>query len=95
MKTKKMWIIMGLLVLICMVLAPEVLARDLVGAASSAQQQINRIAVGVSGLGITIGGLMFAVGMAAIGRMLLFSGCLGVLVIVAAPSIIQLIEKLF
>lgn len=70
-------------------------ARDLVEAASSAQTLFNRIGVAAISIGITVGGILYAVGMAQIGRMILFSGFVGACAVLGAPAIISLIGRVF
>lgn len=71
------------------------MARDLVDAAASAQTIFNRIGIAAISIGITIGGILFAMGLAQIGRMLLFSGMIGAVAILAAPALINLLGKVF
>lgn len=71
------------------------LARDLVEAASSAQSMFNRIGVAGFSIGITLGGILYAIGMAQIGRMILLSGFIGACAVLGAPAIISLIGRIF
>lgn len=71
------------------------LARDLVEAASSAQSMFNRIGVAGISIGITLGGILYAIGMAQIGRMILLSGFIGACAVLGAPAIISLIGRIF
>lgn len=71
------------------------MARDLVEAASSAQSMFNRIGVAGISIGITLGGILYAVGMAQIGRMILLSGFIGACAVLGAPAIISLIGRVF
>jgi hypothetical protein len=70
-------------------------ARDLVDAAQSAQSVFNKIGVAAVGIGITLGGILFAVGAAQVGRMLLISGFIGACAVLGAPAIISLVGKIF
>lgn len=70
-------------------------ARDLVDAASSAQTMFNRIGIAAISIGITLGGILYALGAAMIGRMLLFSGLIGAVAILAAPALINLLGRVF
>lgn len=70
-------------------------ARDLVEAASSAQALLNRIGVAAISIGITFGGILYALGAAQIGRMILISGFIGACCVLGAPAIISLIGKIF
>lgn len=70
-------------------------ARDLVDAAQSAQTMFNRIGVAAISIGITLGGILFALGAAQIGRMLLISGAVGAVAVLAAPGIINLLGRIF
>lgn len=83
------------LVLVTVVIAEPALARDLVDAASSAQSFFNRIGIAAISIGVTLGGILFAMGAAQIGRMLLFSGFIGAIAILGAPALIGLLGRIF
>ncbi|MBK7892161.1 MAG: hypothetical protein IPJ84_15360 [Bdellovibrionales bacterium] len=83
------------LILVGLVLVEPVLARDLVDAASSAQSFFNRIGIAAISIGLTLGGILFALGAAQIGRMLLFSGFIGAIAILGAPALIGLLGRIF
>lgn len=83
------------LVLVTMAVAEPALARDLVDAASSAQSFFNRIGIAAISIGVTLGGILFAMGAAQIGRMLLFSGFIGAIAILGAPALIGLLGRIF
>lgn len=89
------------LYLICIIFFSLVLfqnmamARDLVDAAASAQTIFNRIGIAAISIGITLGGILFAMGIAQVGRMLMFSGLIGAVAILAAPALINLLGKVF
>ena len=70
-------------------------ARDLVDAASSAQTMFNRIGIAAISIGITLGGILYAVGAAMVGRMLLFSGLIGAVAILGAPALVNLLGRVF
>lgn len=70
-------------------------ARDLVDAAQSAQSVFNRIGIAAISIGITIGGILYALGAAMIGRMVLFSGLIGAVAILGAPLLINLLGRVF
>lgn len=70
-------------------------ARDLVDAASSAQSFFNRIGIAAISIGVTLGGILFALGAANIGRMMMISGFVGAVAILGAPSLIGLLGKIF
>ena len=70
-------------------------ARDLVDAAASAQTMFNRIGIAAISIGITLGGILYAVGAAMVGRMLLFSGLIGAVAILGAPALINLLGRVF
>lgn len=70
-------------------------ARDLVDAAQSAQSVFNRIGIAAISIGITLGGILFALGAAQIGRMLLISGAIGAVAILGAPAIVNLLGRVF
>ncbi len=69
--------------------------RDLVDAASQAQSLLNRIGIAAISIGITSGGILFTIGMAQIGRMVLISGIVGALCVLGAPAIISLLARIF
>lgn len=73
----------------------QALARDLVDAAQSAQSVFNRIGIAAISIGITLGGILFALGAAQIGRMLLVSGAIGAVAILGAPAIVNLLGRVF
>lgn len=54
-------------------IADQAVAKNLVGAAQSAQSMFDRIGVAAIGIGITMGGI----GLAHVGRMVLISGLIG------------------
>jgi hypothetical protein len=70
-------------------------ARDLVDAAQSAQSIFNRIGIAAISIGITLGGILYAIGAAMVGRMLLISGAIGAVAVLGAPAIINLLGKVF
>lgn len=70
-------------------------ARDLVDAASSAQSFFYRIGVAAISIGLTLGGILYALGAAQIGRTLLISGFIGAIAILGAPAIIGLLGRIF
>lgn len=70
-------------------------ARDLVEAAQSAQTMFNRIGVAAISIGITVGGILYAIGASQIGRMVLFSGLIGACAVLGAPAIIGLLGRIF
>ena len=80
---------------IAFLLSGQANARDLVEAANSAQTLFNRIGVAAISIGITVGGILYALGMANIGRMILLSGFIGACAVLGAPSIISLIARIF
>lgn len=84
-----------ILISIALVLTQAAEARDLVEAANSAQSLFNRIGVAAISIGITVGGILYAVGMAMIGRMILMSGFIGACAVLGAPAIISLIGRIF
>ena len=70
-------------------------ARDLVEAAQTAQTTFNRIGVAAISIGITLGGILFTIGAAQVGRMLLISGGIGAVVVLGAPTLVNLLAKFF
>lgn len=72
-----------------------VLARDLVDAAQSAQSMLNKIGVAAISVGITVGGILYAIGAAMVGRMVIISGAIGAVAVLGAPAIINLLGKIF
>lgn len=90
----KMTIIITLLIAILAWSNPA-MARDLVDAAQSAQSVFNRIGIAAISIGITLGGILYAVGAAMIGRMLLISGLIGAVAVLGAPALINLLGKVF
>lgn len=70
-------------------------ARDLVEAAQSAQTMLNRIGIAAISIGITVGGILYALGASMVGRMVLFSGLIGACAVLGAPAIINLLGRIF
>ena len=70
-------------------------ARDLVEAAQSAQSMFNRIGVAAVGIGLTLGGILFAVGASQMGRNVIVSGLVGACAILGAPALVNLIGRIF
>ena len=70
-------------------------ARDLVDAAQSAQSMLNKIGIAAISIGITLGGIAFAVGAAQLGRNLLISGAVGAAAVLAAPSLVNMLARMF
>lgn len=91
---KKFFAIIFILCLLSLA-SDQALARDLVDAAQSAQSVFNRIGIAAISIGITIGGILFALGAAQIGRMLLVSGAIGAVAILGAPAIVNLLGRVF
>ena len=91
----KKFIIIVLALFIFIGLTDVAFARDLVDAASSAQSLFNRIGIAAISIGITLGGILFALGAAQIGRMLLISGAIGAVAILGAPSIVNMLGRVF
>lgn len=82
-------------ILLTLFFVPTADARDLVDAAQQAQSLFNKIGIAAVGIGITLGGILFAVGAAQVGRMLLISGFIGACAVLGAPAIISLVGKIF
>ena len=80
---------------IALLFAQHATCRDLVEAAQTAQTAFNRIGIAAISIGITMGGILFALGFAMVGRMILISGLIGAGCILAAPSLIHLIGRIF
>lgn len=80
---------------VTIVVSDVAFAKDLVAAATSAQQMFNRIGFAAVSIGITIGGILLAVGLANIGRMVIFCGLAGAVTIFAAPGILNLLKTVF
>ena len=91
---KKFFTIVFILCLLSLA-SDQTSARDLVDAAQSAQSVFNRIGIATISIGITIGGILFALGAAQIGRMLLVSGAIGAVAILGAPAIVNLLGRVF
>lgn len=84
-----------LILILLLVFIQNAFGRDLVDAASSAQTVFNRIGIAAISIGITLGGILYAVGAAMVGRMLLFSGLIGAIAILGAPALINLLGRVF
>ena len=85
----------GTVILISTIAISSAEARDLVEAAQSAQTMLNRIGVAAISIGITVGGILYALGASQIGRMILFSGLIGACAVLGAPALINLIGRIF
>lgn len=92
---KQLLFIMSVFALTLMISQSYAEARDLVDAAQTAQSIINRIGIASISIGITLGAILFAMGAANLGRMLLISGGIGAIAILGAPAIINLLGKVF
>lgn len=92
---KQVLFIMSLFALTLVFSQNYALARDLVEAAQNAQAIFNRIGIASISIGITLGGILFAMGAANLGRMLLISGAIGAVAVLGAPAIINLLGKVF
>lgn len=87
--------VLSVLLLGTLSLCEHASARDLVDAAQQAQTLFNHIGIAAVGIGITLGGILFALGAAQIGRMLLISGLIGACAVLGAPAIVSLIGRIF
>ena len=85
----------GAVILISTIAISSAEARDLVEAAQSAQTMLNRIGVAAISIGITVGGILYALGASQIGRMIFFSGLIGACAVLGAPALINLIGRIF
>lgn len=92
---KDIFKIICLAALIFVALQSQAEARDLVEAAQSAQSLFNRIGIAAISIGITVGGILFAIGASNIGRMILFSGMIGACAVLGAPAVIGLLGRIF
>lgn len=81
--------------LIILTIAFQAESRDLVEAAQSAQTIFNRIGIAAISIGITVGGILYAIGASQIGRLILFSGLIGACAVLGAPAIISLLGRIF
>jgi hypothetical protein len=92
MKHFLLYIFFGLTILL---VSHQAEAKDLVDAASAAQSLMTKIGVAAIGIGITVGGILFAVGAAQIGRMVLISGLVGAICILGGPGLLSLLGRVF
>lgn len=88
-------LLIGASVVFVLLVADVAVARDLVQAAQSAQTLFNRIGVAAISIGLTLGGILYAVGAAQVGRMLLISGFVGACAVLGAPALISLVSRIF
>ncbi len=70
-------------------------AKELVDVVASAQTMFNRIGIAAISIGITLGGICFAIGLSQVGRFVLMSGLVGAAIILGAPSIVSLVGRFF
>lgn len=84
-----------LIIAVLLLTVDSAFAKDLVDAAQSAQAMFNRIGIASISLGITGGGILFALGLGQVGRMVLMSGLIGAACILGGPGIISLLGKIF
>ncbi len=77
------------------VFAEFALAKDITAAAATAQAQFAQIGIAAAGIGITIGGILFAVGLGSVGRWVLQSGLTGGAIIFGLQGIISLMRLIF
>lgn len=92
---KKLMLLIGTLFLTTFFTADFASARDLIDAAQSAQTQFNKIGIAAISIGLTLGGILFAIGMANQGRLLLISGLIGAVAVLGAPAIISILGRIF
>lgn len=92
---QKTLVLVSLVLFVIILSAQVVQARDLAEAASTAQSMFNRIGIAAISIGITVGGILFTLGMAQIGRMVLVSGLIGAFCVLGAPAIISLMGRIF
>lgn len=88
----KAFFVVALVLVVSLFVADFAMAKDLVDAAQSAQSMFNRIGVAAIGIGITVGGITFALGLAQIGRMILISGLVGAVCVLGGPALVTLLE---
>ncbi|MBC7429992.1 MAG: hypothetical protein H7336_15365 [Bacteriovorax sp.] len=94
--TNKELFFITLAIAISFLFYPELgVTRDLVDAAQSAQTMFNRIGIAAISIGITLGGILYAIGAATVGRMMLISGAIGAVAVLGAPAIINMLGKVF
>lgn len=75
--------------------ASGVSARDLSEALSVGQSMLNKIGVASLCIGVTVGGVLYTWGAAQLGRMIVTSGLIGAAFVLAGPSIIGMLGKMF
>lgn len=92
MKQVLIFLFLGTFVLL---LAPYADAKDLVDAASTAHAMMTKIGIAAIGIGITFGGILFALGAANIGRMVLVSGLVGAVCVLGGPGLLSLLGRIF
>lgn len=88
-------ILISLAVVIVLTWTNPAAARDLAEAAQSAQTTLNRIGVAGIGIGFTVGGILFTLGMAQMGRNVLVSAAIGAASILAAPAVLNFLGRTF
>lgn len=76
-------------------LAELAFAKDISAVAATAQAQFAQIGIAAAGIGITIGGILFAVGLGSVGRWVLQSGLTGGAIIFGLQGIISLMRLIF
>lgn len=91
----KPFVVVSLILVVSLFVADLALAKDLVDAAQAAQSMFNRIGIAAIGIGISVGGILFAVGAAQIGRMVLISGLIGAVCVLGGPALISLLARIF
>lgn len=84
-----------LLVILLLSVSDIALAKDISAAAASAQAQFLRIGMAAVGIGITIGGICFSIGLSMVGRFILQSGLTGGAIIFALQGILALARAIF
>ena len=89
--------VMAIIVVILVIsgIADIAAAKDITAAAATAQAQFVQIGIAAAGIGITIGGILFAVGLGSIGRFVLQSGLTGGAIIFGLQGIISLLRMIF
>ncbi len=84
-------IIFSLVILISV----SVFARDLVGAASNAKQQIILIGGAVTGIAVIAGGILMSLGFAQKGQQLIIGGIIGTAIILGYGAITGALQQMF
>ncbi len=79
---------------VCLGISDVALARDAVEMGVTAQAYFLRIGVATVGIGITIGGILYSLGLGLWGRILLVNGGIGAVIILGIAAVLKILSAI-